>query len=302
MPKISVVIPTKDRLRYLQRAISMFLSFEEVGQVVVVIDGCRDGTLEYVKELALNDARLQYVDNVQNRGLPYSRNAGNDLAECEYVFTAEDDLELTDGFFKTLLAHMHESSADVISGRNIFRLETETVGDAIRRTDNLQGPAVNSRLVTVQTGFPAIDDQQQLLLPSPMLARRSLFREIRFDDGYRVNFWREESDFQLSAFEKGYKLVFCPHAISLNLVIENDRSGVHAVAGVRRAKWVVKNNWRFIAKHRKVIEDEFNVGSFYYYIASFAVRRVFLDVVAPILVRTKRKVLTVRRAGRRLTE
>src|ERR1700743_577401 len=74
MTEISVVIPTKDRLPYLRKAIPMFLGTDEVKEVVVVVDGCTDGTLAYIQAASESDPRIRYTDNVVNRGLPYSRN------------------------------------------------------------------------------------------------------------------------------------------------------------------------------------------------------------------------------------
>ena len=125
MPKVSVTIPTKDRVEFLQKAVPMFLSHAEVGEVIVIVDGCQDDTLEYVRKIAEIDRRVRYVDNGQNLGLPYSRNRGSDVATFEYVFTGEDDLELTDGFFATLISHMEASSADIISPRNISGTSTK---------------------------------------------------------------------------------------------------------------------------------------------------------------------------------
>ena len=295
MPGISVVIPTKDRLRYLQRAVPMFLEHNEVEEVIIVIDGCSDGTLDYTKAAATKDKRIKYTDNLVNRGLPYSRNKGIELAECEYVFTGEDDLELSSDFFVTLISHMQKTGADIISGRNIFKFEKESAAAAIRRTDTIRGDAVDRQAITVQTGIGANKDQDQILLPAPMLGNTTIFRKVKFDESYLVNAWREESDFQLSAREFGYKLVFCPHAISFNVMIENDRGGVHYSGKVKRVMWTVKNNWRFIRKHRMLIAREFDIGNQYVYIAKFAARRtaheMFL-IILPILINAKRKVLT----------
>ncbi len=101
MPDVSVIVPTKDRLPYLRQAIPMFLGHAEVKEIVIVVDGCSDGTLDYVKELSAADRRIRYFDNVQNKGLPYSRNKGLELASCEYAFTGDDDLELSTGHRST---------------------------------------------------------------------------------------------------------------------------------------------------------------------------------------------------------
>jgi len=291
MSDISVVIPTKDRLRYLQKALPMFLEYEQVGEVIIVVDGCGDGTLEYVKDAAVRDERIIYTDNIVNRGLPYSRNRGIELAKFPYVFTGEDDLELVGDFFGTLLSHMQETGADVISGRNIFKFETESATEAIGRTAGITGDAVNSRAISVHTGIAVSGDQEQLLLPAPMLCSIDVFRKIQFDDSYRGNAWREESDFQLSAHSLGYKLVYCPHAIGFNVMIENDRGGVHASGEMKRLICIVRNNWRFIRKHQALIAREFDAGNHFLYITKFTVKRATAEILVPRLIRTKRILL-----------
>jgi glycosyltransferase involved in cell wall biosynthesis len=299
MTEISVVIPTKDRLPYLRNAVPMFLAHDEVKEVVVVVDGCTDGTLEYIQAASESDPRIRYTDNVINKGLPYSRNRGLELAQFEYAFTGEDDLELSENFFSTLLAHMKETGADLISGRNVFRRERESPAEAIVRTDRIPGPSVNERTLMVHVDMKTKGDQEQSLLPAPMLGRTDVFRKVRYDDSYRGNAWREESDFQLSAREAGYKLVYCPHAISFNIEIENDRGGVHAAWGLKRLGWQIRNNWRFTQKHRGIIAKEFNTGNLYLYIAKFATQR-FTILTFGMLVGWKQQFFAASRSAAKL--
>jgi glycosyltransferase involved in cell wall biosynthesis len=289
MLDIAVVIPTKDRLQYLRKAVPMFLEYREVREVIVVVDGCKDGTLDYVKAISASDNRVKYTDNVINRGLPYSRNRGIELAESEFVFTGEDDLELAENFFAMLFTHMLESGADIISGRNIFKFEHEDATVAVQRANSLAGSAVDRKMIAVQTGINVPGDQPQLLLPAPMLANAEVFRKVRFDDSYLANAWREESDFQLSAHALGYRLVFCPHAISFNIMIDNDRGGVHESGRVRRVIWMVRNNWRFIRKHRMLIAREFRAGNHYLYITRFAITKIVREIILPTLIMAKRR-------------
>lgn len=291
MTSISVVIPTKDRLPHLRRAIDGFLAQSEVAEIIVVVDGCTDGTLNYVTQLAAQNTRVRCTDNGRNRGLPYSRNVGIELAQSDYVFTGEDDLEIPPSFFTTLVEHMNRSGADVISARNIFRLETETADQALRRMSQVVGDAVNRRTIAVNTGIAADEDRQQLLLPAPMLCKREVVRKIRFDERYEVNFWREETDFQLAAYEKGYNLVYCPHTASFNFEIENDRGGSHSAVGLKRVIWIVRNNWRLINKHRDLISVEFEIGNIYIYIFKFAFRRLLFEFAIPALVRPMAAIL-----------
>jgi GT2 family glycosyltransferase len=266
----------------------LFLSHPEVKEVVIVVDGCSDGTIEYVKEASAADSRIRYVDNVQNKGLPYSRNKGAELACCEYSFTAEDDLELSPGFFATLFDHMRQANADVISGRNIFRFEGESKEAAIARTDRLTKAPIDRRLAIVRVEVNTRSDRLQPLLPAPMLARTDLLRKVGWDTRYRGNFWREESDFQLSAIAAGYRLAYCPHAMSFNMLIERDRGGVHASWGTRRVALIVQNNWRFLGKHRRLIAQEFGIRSRAACIAQFLPWITYREIIFPRLAHLKK--------------
>ncbi len=289
MTEISVVIPTKDRVRQLRKTLPVFLAQPEVAEVVIVIDGCSDDTLDYVKEAAAADSRIRYVDNVVNKGLPYSRNRGIELVTRDLVFTGEDDLELTDNFFSILLSHMRETGADIIAGRNIFRDDRESTAESIARADLIKGPSVNRRTLTLHTSINTPGDQEQPLLPAPMLGRTDVFRKVQYDDQYRGSAYREETDFQLSAWEAGSKLVYCPHAMTFNVKTENDRGGVHATWGFKRATWTIKNNWRLLRKHRGLIAREFDAGNPYVNIVKFAVWVVATSVALPKLIAAKRK-------------
>jgi GT2 family glycosyltransferase len=270
---------------------------DEIKEIVVVVDGSTDGTVEYLERFCRTSDVVRYLDNGVNRGLPYSRNRGIEAAKYECIFMAEDDLQLSEHFLQTLLDHMASVGADVICGRNIFRRDNETAAESIARTDRLTGPYVNMKTIAIETGMDIGIDQEEPILASPMLARTAVFREIGYDEMYRVNFWREETDFQLSAREHGYKLAACPHAISFNFEMSNDRGGVHATVGLRRELWIIINNWRFINKHEAFIKDNFAIGNKRIYILKFSVGRimkhVILRTVVSVLSKLKRRVVSM---------
>jgi GT2 family glycosyltransferase len=285
---VSVVIPTKDRRELLARFLPTYLKQPEVAEVIVVVDGSVDGTLEFLAQLAAEEPRVRVIDNGVNRGTPFTKNRGIEAAKGELIFIGEDDLEVTDGFFGKLIEHKRALGVDVICGRNVWRYDGEAAGQALDRSARIKGSYVNHRTIEINTGMPLPQDSQQKLLAAPMLADAHVFRKVGFDERYKVNFWREETDFQVSAQELGYKLGTCTHAVCFNYMTPNDRSGSHAAAGWRRTRWVIINNWRFIRKHEAFISAHFDIGSPYSYITRFAVRRFVTELVVPMLVRTKR--------------
>lgn len=294
MPEISVVIPTKDRLEMLKRCIPMFLSYDEVKEVILVADGCKDGTPEYLASLSEREPRVRYAVNAVNRGVCYSRNVGIDLARCAYIFSAEDDLQLSDNFFAVLFAHMQETGADIISARNIFQFGSETAAQAKERADGIAEPFIDRKRIMVRHEIDTGVDTVQPLLSSPVLVRSDVFLKVRFDDSLLGNSFREETDFQLTAHSAGFKLVFCPHAITYNRMIDNDRGGVYAMIGLRRVVWIVRNNWQFVNKHREVVAREFGINSLTAYIVNFTVSRVLNEIIIPIFIGVKRRLVGLR--------
>ncbi|MEK7153212.1 MAG: hypothetical protein AAB834_04645, partial [Patescibacteria group bacterium] len=141
------------------------------------------------------------------------------------------------------------------------------------------------------TSIKLARDTLQSMSAASVLGKAEVFRAVRFDERYVVNFWREETDFQVSAQEAGYKLASCPHALSYNYMIINDKGGVRGVAGFRRTTWVIRNNWRFIKKHRAFIAEHFAIGNPYVYIVKFSIRKGITDGIFPLLSPLKRALL-----------
>ena len=284
---ISVIIPSKDRCKYLQKTLPIFLSQPEVSEVIVVIDGSTDGTLDYLKDMKAQNAAVRFIDNGTNKGIPYSKNIGINAARFEYIFIGEDDVELTTGFFAILLKDMKIINADVICGRNIFRYDYETADESINRTSVTHGAYINSRMIEVSTSMDIGRDMLTTMSAAPVLGKATIFKNIPFDERFKVNFWREETDFQFSLQEAGYTLGSCPHAICFNYVITDDIGGVHGSGSFKRAKWILINNWLFINKHETFIKENFDVRSKYSYIAVFGLRMGYL-FMKRILLHTRR--------------
>ena len=127
--------------------------------------------------------------------------------------------------------------------------------------------------------------------PGPGIPGEEVFRKLRWDEGLRGNAWREESDVQMQAVELGMRLVYCPHAVSFNLVIDNDRGGCNTTSGPRRVRWIVRNNWRFVRRHREAVAREFGVRNLYVYIARFAAWKSWNEIIVPAGASAKRRLV-----------
>lgn len=92
VPTVSVIIPTYNRAHLVAQAIrsvldQIFPDFE----IIVVDDASADGTEKVVK--GFGDSRIHYLRHEQNRGAPWSRNSGAEMARGEYLaFLDSDDI------------------------------------------------------------------------------------------------------------------------------------------------------------------------------------------------------------------
>ena len=93
MPKVSVIMPTYNRARFIAESIQSVLAqtFTDF-EIIVVDDGSRDNTREVVN--SFRDSRITYIYQ-KNRGVSVARNTGIKAANGEYfIFLDSDDVLL----------------------------------------------------------------------------------------------------------------------------------------------------------------------------------------------------------------
>ncbi|MFH1359470.1 MAG: glycosyltransferase [Candidatus Omnitrophota bacterium] len=92
IPLVSIIIPSFNRAKLLQRAIqSVLRQTYQNFEVIVVDDASTDHTREVV--LGFSDPRLRYIRNEKNLKGPRSRNIGIKQARGEYISLLDDDDE-----------------------------------------------------------------------------------------------------------------------------------------------------------------------------------------------------------------
>lgn len=91
-PKISVYIPTRNRMHLVEQAVLSVLgqTYRDL-EVIVVIDGSVDETRERLELLAYYDKRLRIISLPESRGAPAARNLAIRSARGEFVTGLDDD-------------------------------------------------------------------------------------------------------------------------------------------------------------------------------------------------------------------
>lgn len=105
--KVSIVIPTHQRRHLLVRTLPTVLAqrFDpEQYEVIVVVDGSTDGTIEFLRGLTPPKCKFQVIEQ-DNQGIACARNAGLRAAIGEVVLFLDDDMicheELVQRHFET---------------------------------------------------------------------------------------------------------------------------------------------------------------------------------------------------------
>ncbi len=107
MPKVSVIIPTYNRLSMVKEAVDSVLKqdFEDF-ELIVVDDASTDGTVEEIKRYG---GRVRLLEQSENRGVSAARNKGILLARGKYIaFLDSDDLWVK-GKLKIQVAFLDEN-------------------------------------------------------------------------------------------------------------------------------------------------------------------------------------------------
>jgi len=244
---VDVVIPTHNRAAMVCEKVRWLFRNEVVRRVIVVADGCTDSTVTALN--ALGDSRLEVLENLEAMGPAGARNRGIDVAREEWVVLMDDDDRHPDDFIGVLLATAVASAADIVGAPWLNpRIEHELDAEVARRRQEA-GPLT----IDDVSRFPGDRWVVTPWLPQGVLVRRDVLAAVRFDEGFKGNFWREETDFFVAANRAGFRTVMTSETFSW--------SGPRGTGGISRDsslkyEWsAVRNNWRFLRKHGRWLSE-----------------------------------------------
>lgn len=206
---VSVVIPTYNRLRTLQKTIAhiRYQTFpSDKYEIIVVDDHSKDGTKEYLYSIK-NDLCIKIEVNKQNCGRAVTRNRGADIADGEHIIFIDDDIWTTNQFIEEhykLLKNINAKGCSV----GAVLVSKETPRTVLNEFYN------NHHKWCYKEMFLAKDNLPFYFCKTANLAiPKKIFTRIgSFDEKY-IQYGSEDTDLGKRLTKKGYPLHFCSQAI-----------------------------------------------------------------------------------------
>jgi GT2 family glycosyltransferase len=219
MLQVSIVLPTYNRLSRLKQVVSALENQtypHAAFDVIVIADGCVDGTVEYLQTLK-TPLHLTYIAS-DNRGVAAARNRGIQEATGEYIVFIDDDVVPAP---QLLAEHMrvHKEHPD----------EVVVLGPMLTPPDFRMRPWVRweqAMLVKqyhdMQTGRWQ-PTARQFYTGNASLARRHLVSAGGFDETFRR---AEDVELAYRLEEQGLRFIFNPDAVGYHYAERSFRSWI----------------------------------------------------------------------------
>lgn len=117
---ISVIMPVLNEEAHIGEQLTALASqtYEGRWELVVVDNGCTDGTMEIVRRREAELPSLRIVDARARRGLNYARNSGARAAAGDFLVFCDGDNVADPGWLEAMAAAA--ASADLLGGRNTW--------------------------------------------------------------------------------------------------------------------------------------------------------------------------------------
>lgn len=118
---VNVVVPTRGRKKLVSSLVSTLLPLAGIDQIVVVVDGDIDGSVNALRELNVPEGRLRIVELYPDSAAPgygsgaaAARNAGVAVATGDIVIFLDDDVRVVQPDFAVRHARLHARSSRVV--------------------------------------------------------------------------------------------------------------------------------------------------------------------------------------------
>jgi GT2 family glycosyltransferase len=222
---LAIIIPVFNRIDYTKKCLSNLvtikISSESINKrlsIVVVDDGSRDGTSEWIRKfhpdvhIVYGDGNLWWSGGV-NKGISYAI----DVLNSDYILWWNNDIIAAPDYFSELFGIIEKSPVDIVIGSKIYRMNNDLLFGMGGRFDPVWG--YYDMYGHNQTDSEELKKSFEVDWFPGMgtTFHRTVFEKIGLVDEENFPQYHGDSDFTFRAKKAGFKLIAYPE-----LVIYND--------------------------------------------------------------------------------
>jgi len=150
-PLFSIIIPTFNSVKTLQRALNSIFEQEFKKFEIIIVDGCSsDNTITLIEENCSNDARIKYVSEI-DKGIYDAMNKGIDMATGKWLyFLGSDDKFYDKNVLLKVADKLKDCQCDFLYGQ------------VIMKTAAYDGPFTLEKLITKNISHQSIFYMKQV--------------------------------------------------------------------------------------------------------------------------------------------
>ncbi len=189
MPKVSVIILTKNRRNLLKKCLySLINQTNKNFEIILLDEHSEDGTEEMVRKISEKYTNIKLIQR-DKKGLGYGRNLGFLSSRGEVIAFIDDDEEAHPDWIKKGVEALDDLNVDIVRGAVYY-----PDGTLFRelRTDIMEFPTAN------------------------IFYRKKVIEDVGMFDEQFI-YCSEDVDLGMRAIEKGYKLVLYNEAITYHV-------------------------------------------------------------------------------------
>ncbi len=185
MPRISVIMPVYQAENFLEQSVGSVLaqSFQD-WELLLVDDGCRDGSPKLCDRFAQQDQRIRVFHRKKNAGVSEARNLGLHEAKGEYIAFLDADDAFLPRALESLLELLERTGADSAGCAHL-----NVTPDGSQQPELLLPAGVYDReAVRERIVYPLLGDRLQIPVFNGFIWRflfsAKLLRGISFEGAY----------------------------------------------------------------------------------------------------------------------
>lgn len=179
--KLSVIIPTRNQAKSLERALASIAGQtlrKEEFEVIVVDNGSTDSTAEICGRLSAGFEHFTRLYD-EHPGLHVGRNLGMKRSKAEILVYGDDDIEATPAWLETIARAFEQTEVALVGGRNLPIFEAAPPGWLARMwAPNVHGERICGHLSILDLGVVSRHINAELVFGCNFSIRKDVLQQV----------------------------------------------------------------------------------------------------------------------------